>query len=303
MNASELRQRLKPWMLPAAMLCGFLFHSHISVVAFLTPYLIFVMLFITFCRIDPREFRLSPMLGWLLLVQVAGALLLYAAILPLSPDVAQAVFICVFCPTATAAPVVTGMLGGSVTRLVTYSFISNVTVAALAPAILAAIGTDGVEITATALSIMAQVGPLIFLPLAAALIMRHVTPRLHKAVGSHQALSFYIWAISLFIVVGRSVSFIMAEPPSRAPEIIIMALAAGAVCILQFWIGRRVGRRYGDPVSGAQGLGQKNTVLAIWIALTYLNPIASVGPAAYIAWQNTINSVQLYYRTSRHRDK
>lgn len=303
MNANELRQRLKPWMLPAAMLCGFLFHSHISVVAFLTPYLIFVMLFITFCRIDPREFRLSPMLGWLLLVQVAGALLLYAAILPLSPDVAQAVFICVFCPTATAAPVVTGMLGGSVTRLVTYSFISNVTVAALAPAILAAIGTDGVDITATALSIMAQVGPLIFLPLAAALIMRRVTPRLHKAVGSHQALSFYIWAISLFIVVGRSVSFIMAEPPSRAPEIIIMALAAGAVCILQFWIGRRVGRRYGDPVSGAQGLGQKNTVLAIWIALTYLNPIASVGPAAYIAWQNTINSVQLYYRTSRHRDK
>ena len=300
MKYSEFIHRLKPWMLPLAMLCGLLFHNIIEAVAFLTPWLIFAMLFITFCRIEPKEMRITGLSLSLLCVQLGGALAIYLTLLPVSTDVAQGAFICVFCPTATAAPVVTGMLGGSVTRLVTYSFISNVTVAALAPAILAAIGTDGVDITATALSIMAQVGPLIFLPLAAALIMRRVTPRLHKAVGSHQALSFYIWAISLFIVVGRSVSFIMAEPPSRAPEIIIMALAAGAVCILQFWIGRRVGRRYGDPVSGAQGLGQKNTVLAIWIALTYLNPIASVGPAAYIAWQNTI---QLYYRTSRHCDK
>ena len=56
---------------------------------------------------------------------------------------------------------------------------------------------------------------------------------------------------------------------------------------------------YGDPISGAQGLGQKNTVLAIWLSLTYLNPISSVGPAAYIAWQNTINSIQLYLKQRR----
>ncbi len=54
-----------------------------------------------------------------------------------------------------------------------------------------------------------------------------------------------------------------------------------------------LGRYYGDPVSGGQGLGQKNTVLAVWMALAYMNPIASVGPAAYIAWQNIVNSWQL----------
>jgi hypothetical protein len=32
------------------------------------------------------------------------------------------------------------------------------------------------------------------------------------------------------------------------------------------------------------------------MALTYLNPIASIGPAAYIVWQNSINSMQLYYK-------
>ena len=139
----------------------------------------------------------------------------------------------------------------------------------------------------------------ILLPLVLALAMRAVTPRLHRELGSRQSVSFYIWAVSLFIVVGRSVSFIMAEPADRIPEIVALALGAGVVCALQFLVGRRIGAHYGDRISGAQGLGQKNTVLAIWLALTYLNPVSSVGPAAYIAWQNTINSVQLYYRQKR----
>ena len=72
-----------------------------------------------------------------------------------------------------------------------------------------------------------------------------------------------------------------------------LALGALIVCVLQFWIGRKVGRRYGDAVSGGQSLGQKNTLLAVWLALAYLNPIASIAPASYVAWQNIINSWQL----------
>ena len=72
-----------------------------------------------------------------------------------------------------------------------------------------------------------------------------------------------------------------------------LALGALAVCLLQFKIGRAVGRRFGDPVAGGQGLAQKNTVLAVWLALAYMNPVASIGPAAYIAWQNIVNSWQL----------
>ena len=124
-------------------------------------------------------------------------------------------------------------------------------------------------------------------------------PRVHDAIASRQSLSFYIWAVALIIVVGNAVSFIMKEPAEKIPEMLLLALASLVVCCAQFWIGRRVGARLGDKISGAQGLGQKNTVLAIWMALTYLNPIASVGPAAYVAWQNTINSMQLYFKTRR----
>lgn len=299
MRGYAFRQRLKPWMLPIAMVGGILFHSQIAYIGFLTPYLIFAMLLITFCRIERRDFHLSGMMGWLLAVQIVGAVVLYLALRGASVDVAQSVFICVLCPTATAAPVVTGMLGGNVARLVAYSLLSNVAVALGAPALLAWIGPGEIELGAATVSIAANVGPLILGPLAAAFLLKRIAPRIHHEVASRQAVSFYIWAISLFIVVGKSVSFIMAEPVSKMPEIIVMALSAGGVCGLQFLVGRRIGHRYGDPISGAQGLGQKNTVLAIWLALTYLNPISSVGPAAYIAWQNSINSVQLYLKQRR----
>jgi len=57
-----------------------------------------------------------------------------------------------------------------------------------------------------------------------------------------------------------------------------------------------IGKRYDDTVAGGQGLGQKNTILAIWMAQMYLNPIASIGPGAYVLWQNIINSYQVWLK-------
>lgn len=300
MKLALLRQRIKPWMLPIAMLAGMLFHDFMGRIEFLAPYLIFIMLFITFCRVRPHEFRITRLSWGLLAVQVIGAIALYAAIAPISIDVAQGTFICVFCPTATAAPVITGMLGGSVPRLATFSIISNMTVALLAPVLFTLMGSDaGIPFTDALLTISAKVMPLIILPLVLALCLLKVAPKVHRAVAEKQAISFYIWAVSLFIVVGRAVSFIMEEPAEAVPEMIILAIFSGVVCCAQFWIGRRIGRRCGDKIAGAQGLGQKNTVLAIWMALTYLHPVSSVAPAAYVAWQNTINSAQLYFKMRR----
>lgn len=301
MKYQQLISRLKPWMLPFAMLCGLLFHNAIDAVAFLTPWMIFAMLFITFCRIEPREFRVTGLSLSLIAVQLAGSAAVYLALLPLSQDVAQGTFICIFCPTATAAPVITGMLGGSVARLATFSLVSNFAVALLAPAAFTLMGSNDIDFFSSFQTIAVRVLPLILGPLALALILRAGAPKIHSRISSSQSIGFYLWAVSLIIVVGRAVSFVMAEPASKIPELIALALVAAAACIAQFAIGRRLGRRYGDRIAGAQGLGQKNTVLAIWMALTYLNPITSVAPAAYIAWQNTINSIQIYYKQKKER--
>ena len=300
MNIALLRKRIKPWILPIAMVAGMLFHDFMVQIEFIAPYLIFIMLFITFCRVKPHEFRIKALSWSLLSVQIIGALALYFIIAPMSVDVAQGTFICVFCPTATAAPVITGMLGGSVPRLATFSIISNIAVALLAPVIFTLMGSDaGIPFSDALLTISAKVMPLIILPLVLALCLLKILPKVHRAVAEKQAVSFYIWAVSLFIVVGRAVSFIMDEPTEAIPEMIILAIFSGIVCCAQFWIGRKIGRRGGDKIAGAQGLGQKNTVLAIWMALTYLHPVSSVAPAAYVAWQNTINSAQLYFKMRR----
>lgn len=310
MKYSETLARLKPWMLPIAMVCGLLFHDAMEPLQFLAPYLIFAMLLITFCRIRPSEVRLTALTWGVVAVQILGGIGAYFALAPFSKDMAEGVMICILCPTATAAPVITAMLGGSIATLVAISILSNFALAVVGPAFLAFVNEGtGLEMSFVDafLIILAKVGPMIIGPMVVAFLMLWVAPKAHKALCEHQSVSFYLWAVSLILVVGRAVTFALAEPADRVPEMIGLSLLAGVACVLQFVIGRRIGRRFGDRIAGAQGLGQKNTVLAVWMATTYLNPISSIAPAAYIAWQNTINSLQIYRKQKnehiRHTDK
>jgi BASS family bile acid:Na+ symporter len=59
-------------------------------------------------------------------------------------------------------------------------------------------------------------------------------------------------------------------------------------------LGKLVGAHYDDSISAGQALGQKNTVVGIWLTLTFLNPYAAIAPCAYVVWQNIINAVQLW---------
>lgn len=208
--------------------------------------------------------------------------------------------VCVLCPTATAAPVVTGMLGGSVGRTASYSIVSNLTTALFAPLMFVVAGAQGnVTFFQEFMLIVMKVAPMIVFPLGLAFLMYFATPKVHAAVERAQGCTFYLWAVSLTLVVGKAVSFVLAEPSSAIPAMVAMALGAAVVCVVQFAIGRRIGSHYNDKITAAQSLGQKNTVLAIWMSINYLNPISSVAPAAYIAWQNILNSIQLYLKMRR----
>lgn len=294
-------RRFKNLMLPVAIAGGALLYPWMHWLTWMSPYLIFMMLTITYCRLEPRDLRIGPMQGVLLAAQLALSAAVYLVLLPFDGLVASGVFICVFVPTATAAPVITAMLGGSLTQLASFSLVSNVAVAVIGPVVLAAIGTHPEMTFIRSFGLIcSRVLPLLIGPIIFAFILRYVWRRFHDMLAGHQGISFYLWAFSLFIVVGSSVSYIINHyEPSHGVQMIWLALGALAVCLLSFYVGRRIGRRYGDVVSGGQGLGQKNTVLAVWLAIAYLNPVASVAPAAYVAWQNLLNSWQLMH----HRRK
>ncbi len=289
-----MRQRIKDWMLPIAMLGGAVFYKWMGHLTFLSPFLIFMMLTVTYCRIEPRELRIGRFQAMLLCAQMAFAATVLLALMPFSHTVATGLFICVFVPTATAAPVITGMLGGRISHVATYSLLCNLFVAVTGPVILAAIGDTHMSFAASFYRICSGVLPLLIMPIVTAFVLRYTFRRFHDFLATNQSLSFYMWAVALFIVVGSSVSFIIRNfDPAHLPEIIALAIGAGLVCFAQFALGRKVGARFADKVAGGQSLGQKNTVLAIWLALAYLNPLASVAPAAYVAWHNTVNSWQL----------
>ena len=295
------RSNIKSIMMPLAMVIGAIFYPWMGYVTFLSPYLIFMMLFITYCKLTPHDFKPSKFELYLLGIQMAMAGIAYSLFFFWNHTLAEGIFICFYIPTATAAPVITSMLGGSISKVATYSLLCNAVIAVSGPIILAAIG-DHPEITflESFLLILKQVFPLILMPLALALLMRRFTPKLHSKIVEMQQFSFYLWVASLLIVVGSCTSFAIQNwTPDTTGTMIMLALGALVACLVQFKIGRKVGRRFGDPVSGGQSLGQKNTVLAVWLALAYLNPMASIAPAAYVAWQNLINSWQLMRHQAR----
>ena len=299
-------QKLKVYMLPVAMILGALLYRPITYLndmfPLITQLLIFAMLLITYCRLSLRHLHIERLHGWLLAIQVVGGLGIYFLLCGIDPLVAEGTLICVFAPTATAAAVITQMLGGSLASLATYSLVSNMAVAVLSPIIFSFIGvhTD-IDFLTSFLIICRQVLPLLILPFVVAVLMGKFLPRAHEALSRSQSLSFYLWAVSLTFVMGRTASFIMAQGGDNLREELLLALFSLIVCGLQFIFGKVIGQRYANRIAGGQALGQKNTVLAIWMALTYVHPLASIGPASYVVWQNIVNSTQLWIKNKREK--
>ena len=281
--------------MPIAMTVGSIFYSFFGSLAFLTPYLIFGMLLLTYCKLDLGKIKLSPLHFWLILIQIVGSLASYVLIKTYNATLAQAILICILAPTATAAPVITGMLKGNVASLTAYSLLSNITVALLAPLIFSIIGSyQDLAFLDSFIAIAQKVFLLLLGPFALALFLQRLMPKFSNTLGGYSSFSFYLWTASLTIVTGKTITFITLQNEGSYSTEILIAVSALIICITQFLLGRKIGRRYEDTVAGGQGLGQKNTILAIWMAQTYLNPISSIGPGAYVLWQNLFNSYQIW---------
>ena len=291
----HLHRNVKTVAMPTAMVVGALLCRPVTALEgwthqMITPSLIFLMLFVTFCRVKPRQMKPSMLHFWLLLFQVVVSAALYFALLPLDAIVAQGAMICVLAPVAMAAVVIGGMLGANVATMATYSLLCNMAVALLAPVILTFTGTG----TCTFTQILARIAPLLVMPFAAAQFCRFVFPKAAQWVGNHSQISFYMWLASLLVIIGRTTAFIIDLHDASLSTELWLAFAALVICLVQFKVGRMLGRRYGDPAAGGQSLGQKNTVLAVWMAQSFLNPISSIAPTAYIVWQNFVNSYQIW---------
>ena len=255
----------------------------------LTPTFIFAMLFLTFCRVDARKIRFSWMHLWLILFQIVGSVAVYFALAGWDAVIAQGAMVCILTPVAMAAVVIGGMLGANVETMAAYSLMCNFLIALVAPFMLHEFGNGECNMA----QILQRVAPLLIAPFVMGQVCRFSAPKVAGWVARHSQISFYIWLLSLVVIIGRTTCFLLDYEADRGVEIALAVVALG-ICLLQFKLGRMIGRRYGDAAAGGQSLGQKNTVLAVWLSHAFLDPISCVAPTAYIVWQNLVNSYQIY---------
>ena len=304
---------VKEWTLPLAMGTGaaaygvFAFTPQLDeagramapLFAAILPLFMFLVLFVTFCKVDFRQLRPVGWHVWVGVFQLLliGVLMALAVGFRMSGDsliLMESVLMCVISPCATAAAVVTQKLGGSLEQMTTYTFISNFITALAVPVCFPMIekSADMTFLSAFA-KILYEVVVVLLVPMLLGYIVKHHLHRLHRHILSIRDLSYYLWACSLMIVTGTTVRNIVHADTTLA-LLTAIALIGLVMCVVQFAVGRYIGHYFGHTQEAGQALGQKNTAFAIWLSSTYLNPLSSVGPGCYILWQNIINSIEIW---------
>ena len=306
---------LKNWTLPIAMLIGTLAYLMFakwsflapakpyvnSFVSIITPWLIFAQLLLTFCKIDLKELKPKRWHLWLLMIQgfscaLTAGVLLCVPMGELSKGFWEGMMVCLICPTATAAAVITGKLGGNAATLTTYTLLSNLLGAVMVPLVFPLVEPhEGLTFWVAFLKILSKVFPLLLAPFFVALFLKHYVRNVHRWLMEHSGMAFYIWAFALALVMGQTARSLINSNLSAW----LVALGGLFTCAVQFLLGKRIGSVYHDRISAGQALGQKNTVLAIWMASAYLHPLVTIAPGSYVLWQNIVNSYQLWKKRKK----
>ena len=309
---------IKSWTLPIAMLTGAGFYylfSSVDAITFTKPYikeitrwlmpsLIFIQLLLSFSKIDPKDLIPKKWHVWLCFFQIASCLtiafiLMFANLNEEVKITLEGAMVCFICPTATAAAVITGKLGGSTGALLTYTMLSNVVAAIVVPLLFPLINyIEGVTFITEFSNILSRVFPLLIIPFIFALIFRYYAKPIHALLVKFSGMAYYIWAIALSIVTAQTIYHISMSNASAYSKLGV-ACAGLATCIIQFALGKYIGGKYDNRISAGQALGQKNTILAIWLSSTYLIPLSSLAAGSYVLWQNIFNSWQLYRKSKR----
>lgn len=267
----------------------------------LMPVVLFALLYVTFCKIEIKEMKPKAWHFVLQLIRTSLALLMVIAICLFGKNyeakvILEGAFICFICPTAAAVAVVTEKLGGSIGSLTTYTVIANIFTMIIIPSLFPMV-EKGADVSFLYMSMMVfrNVTTVLVVPLLLALLSRKFLPRFVDKVKSVKDLGFYMWCFNLTILMGETVRNILHATVSGW-ILALLLIVPLAVCLVQFAIGKAVGRHWDASISAGQALGQKNTIVGIWLTLTFLNPLAAVAPGAYVVWQNLVNGWQLWYK-------
>lgn len=286
-----MKGKLRTWGLLLAFVIGGFF-PEISRLSPLLPLNIVFMLGITFLglkvpRLKPQKLHFYLVL-WNVLLGVIPWGILYLLGDPVWADTA---FFCGIAPMATAAPVIVNLLRGNVEFTVTGQVLSNFAIAAVLPLLMPLI--VGQVDAALFWDVTWRVAATLALPAALAFAIRRAYPRARLWSPKLRDWSLFAWIFSLTIIAATA-SQRIREIGFSWQEMLPIALISCAVCVAGFVIGYRIGYpKFKRECS--QCLGQKNTIITIYLAMTYAtdSPLIFLGPVFYSIFHNLCNAVQI----------
>ena len=338
-----------------SMLIGAVFYPWLLPLKPILPWLIFFMLFFTFCKVNPLDLRLHKWHWVVLTVQIVFSLGAYALAYWLTGSrfMAQGLMLCFIMPTATAAPIIAGKMGGSIQNLTTFTLLSNFATSIIVPLVFPLVNPLAEKAFWPAFTlILSHIAPLLLGPFFSAWALRlgfnayyrrkslsasetrglsakrsvsvsglsaEGGPKTFELPKGLAQIPFYLWVCSIVVLTATVTQTVVDNYQSQMTNMFILLAASFVACLIQFGLGKLIGyylpapskgRDYQDvlvnpaaapktmagvsSITAGQAFGQKNTSLGVWMAQTYLLPMATLGAAAYIIWQNLFNSVQLF---------
>ena len=295
-----MQKKIKPYVLPTAIILGICFHKWLGMVSGVTPVLIFIILILTFCSVRLSQLRPSWLEACIGAFQVVFSIAGYWLTRTVSGNdiLAEGVLIGILCPVAASVSVIACELGAKRETVVSYTVVGNLLVAIVAPAVFTAIGDQLSDVSSYFVAfwmILRKIATVLALPYFIALLLQWFLPKVNNTIARYKGAAFYLWATALLLTLGKTMDYIVLQGKGNEKTIMWLAVISFILCATQFAVGKLLGHHFGDTIAGGQLLAQKNSAIGIWMAGLYLHPLTSVVLAFYSIWTNLFNSWQLWY--------
>lgn len=259
--------------------------------SFLIRYFLMIMLFFVFLNINIHRRIIQKLHLKVLLANVLIPLLIYFCLQFLDETVAVAVFLTALAPTAAAAAIIAQLLKAKVEIVAASTLVTSAGMALIIPFLLPFIVK--IEGTIDTLSVFLPIVVVVFVPLFLAQIIKKTLPKVQQILSKQKDIPLYLFIVNVYLAMAKSTNFIQTSEDAKIDTIIWIAVATGLLCIVNFQVGERIVSR-DLKYEGGLALGRKNTMFILWLALTFVSPIAALSPIFYILWQNIYNSIQLW---------
>lgn len=273
-----------------AICTGFLFPALHQYTFLIRPALM-AMLFFSFMGIQIRTDLFKTTHLKILVLNIILPLVWYWILLPLDSTYAAIGFVVGIIPTAVAAQILADVMRKNV-GLVSFSvLITTPIIAFVIPLLMHYV--LGLSSDASVLELILPVLSLILIPLFSAQFIKITLPKIAIQISKLSFLTFPLFLMNVFIACGNSSNFIQSNEDFGWQGLFEIFAIVSLLGFLQFQIGQFLGRPK-HSIEFGLAMGRKNTMVGIWLGLTYFEPIVSLGPVCYIIFQNIYNSVQIW---------